>query len=251
VSDIDHFVAEIHPCLVAELQALHNGDPQPRLAMWSTKDPVTLFGAGMSGSGWDKVSGIFRSIASRWSDCTDQRVEILAAGVRATWPTRSSSNTPRCRSTASRWGHTPCGSPRSTAARMGGGRSSTATATRSRSTRARAFLAKHQRRKRSGDTRQSAGRPCPPRAVLGAALGLQPGRESCHYRAMSTSPEGSPPDTCGQRLGAVTLPVPSAGTSLTSSNWLCKQVITSRGFDRPCRTSRRIRNDAEAEVAKT
>jgi ketosteroid isomerase-like protein len=42
---------------------------------------VTLFGAGRSGRGWEQVSGIFRSIASRWSDCTDQRVEILAAGV--------------------------------------------------------------------------------------------------------------------------------------------------------------------------
>jgi len=49
--------------------------------MWSTTDPVTLFGAGMSGSGWEQVSGIFHLIASRWSDCTDQRVEILAAGV--------------------------------------------------------------------------------------------------------------------------------------------------------------------------
>ena len=73
MSDVDVFIAEIHPRLVAELQALHNGDPGPRLAMWSTEDPVTLFGAGMSGSGWHKVSGIFRSIASRWSDCTDQR----------------------------------------------------------------------------------------------------------------------------------------------------------------------------------
>jgi ketosteroid isomerase-like protein len=81
MSDVDAFLAEIHPRLVAELQALHNGDPQPRLAMWSTKDPVTLFGAAMSGSGWAQVSGIFRSIASRWSDCTDQRVELLVAGV--------------------------------------------------------------------------------------------------------------------------------------------------------------------------
>ena len=27
------------------------------------------------------MSGLFRSIASRWSDCIDQRVELLAAGV--------------------------------------------------------------------------------------------------------------------------------------------------------------------------
>jgi len=81
MSEVDGFVAEIHPRLIGELEALHNGDPRPRLAMWSTKDPVTLFGAGMSGSGWDKVSGIFRLIASRWSECTDQRVEILAAGI--------------------------------------------------------------------------------------------------------------------------------------------------------------------------
>jgi ketosteroid isomerase-like protein len=81
MSEVDDFLAEIHPRLVAELRALHDGDPQPRLAMWSTKDPVTLFGAAMSGRGWDEVSGIFRSIASRWSDCTDQRVDIVAAGV--------------------------------------------------------------------------------------------------------------------------------------------------------------------------
>ena len=79
---VEDFIAEIHPRLVAELQALHNGDPQPRLARSSPQEPVTLFGAGMSGRGiWDKVSGIFRSIASRWSECTDQRVEHLAAGV--------------------------------------------------------------------------------------------------------------------------------------------------------------------------
>ncbi len=81
MSDVEDFLAEIHPRLVAELRALHNGDPQPRLAMWSTQDPVTLFGAGMSGRGPDEVRRIFRVIASRWSDCTDQRVEILAAGV--------------------------------------------------------------------------------------------------------------------------------------------------------------------------
>lgn len=81
MSDVDDFVSEIHPRLVAELQALHNGDPQPRLAIWSNTDPVTLFGAARSASGWPQVSEVFHSIASRWSDSTDQRIEILAAGV--------------------------------------------------------------------------------------------------------------------------------------------------------------------------
>ena len=81
MSEVDDFLAEIHPRLIGELKAMHNGDPQPRLSMWSARDPVTLFGAAMSGSGWDEVSRIFRSIASRWSNCTDQRVEIVAAGV--------------------------------------------------------------------------------------------------------------------------------------------------------------------------
>jgi hypothetical protein len=44
MSDVDDFLAEIHPRLVTELQALHNGDPGPRLAMWSTNDPVTCSG---------------------------------------------------------------------------------------------------------------------------------------------------------------------------------------------------------------
>ena len=81
MSDTDDFLTETHPRMVAELQALHNGDPEPRLAMWSTHEPVTLFGAARNGRGWSEVSGIFRSIASRWSDCNDQRVEIVAAGV--------------------------------------------------------------------------------------------------------------------------------------------------------------------------
>jgi hypothetical protein len=33
MSDVDEFLAEIHPRLVTELRALHNGDPGPRLAM--------------------------------------------------------------------------------------------------------------------------------------------------------------------------------------------------------------------------
>jgi ketosteroid isomerase-like protein len=82
MSDLDDFVAETHPRLIAELQALHNGDPTPQLDSWSTQDPVTIFGARVPlRRGWDEINEALRWLASRWSDCTDQRLDLVAAGV--------------------------------------------------------------------------------------------------------------------------------------------------------------------------
>jgi ketosteroid isomerase-like protein len=82
VRDLDAFLAETHLRLITELQALHNGDPNPQLQAWSTQDPVTLFGAKVPLTrGWNEISGTFRWLASRWSDCTDQRLDLVAAGV--------------------------------------------------------------------------------------------------------------------------------------------------------------------------
>jgi ketosteroid isomerase-like protein len=39
------------PRLLAADTALHNGDAAPRKAMWSTTEPVTLFGAAMMTTG--------------------------------------------------------------------------------------------------------------------------------------------------------------------------------------------------------
>ena len=73
------------PTLARQLdaeQAFINGDPEPRLAMWSTQDPVTVFGARAPlKRGWDEVSETFRWLATRWSDCTDQRLDLVAAGA--------------------------------------------------------------------------------------------------------------------------------------------------------------------------
>ena len=66
MSDLDDFLAETHPRLIAELQALHNGDPKPHLETWSTQDPVTLFGAKVPlRRGRDEVSETLRWLASR------------------------------------------------------------------------------------------------------------------------------------------------------------------------------------------
>jgi ketosteroid isomerase-like protein len=82
MNDLDGFLAETQPRLNAELKALHNGDPGPQLESWSTQDPVTLFGAKVPlRSGSDEVSQTLRWLASRWSSCTDQRLDLVAAGV--------------------------------------------------------------------------------------------------------------------------------------------------------------------------
>jgi ketosteroid isomerase-like protein len=82
MSDLDDFVAETHPRLIAELRALHNGDPGPQLETWSPQDPVTIFGAKVPlRRGWDEVSETLRWLASRWSNSTDQRLDLVAAGV--------------------------------------------------------------------------------------------------------------------------------------------------------------------------
>ena len=81
MSELDDFLTTTIARLVEEEEALHNGDVQPRLAMWSTRNPVTVFGALKNASGWDEVSRDFRWIASRFSNCTAYRFELVAADV--------------------------------------------------------------------------------------------------------------------------------------------------------------------------
>ena len=81
MSELDDFLSDVLARQVAAEEAIHNGDAAPRLAMWSTNDPVTLFGAIRSNRGWDEVSRTFRWLASRFSDCTSYRFELVAAGA--------------------------------------------------------------------------------------------------------------------------------------------------------------------------
>ena len=81
MSDLDKFLATTLVRQVQAEEALHNGDPEPRLAMWSTQDPVTVLGAVQSASGWDQVSRLFRWLGSGFSGCTSYRFELVAAGV--------------------------------------------------------------------------------------------------------------------------------------------------------------------------
>jgi ketosteroid isomerase-like protein len=49
--------------------------------MWTREDPVTLFGAWRSGTGWDQVSSVFDALAESFSDCTSYDIEVVAAGA--------------------------------------------------------------------------------------------------------------------------------------------------------------------------
>lgn len=79
MSERDAFLGSMMPRLMEAETAIHNGDAAPRLAMWSRNDPVSLFGAAFSATGWDGVSGIFKHLAEVMRDCESYEVELVAA----------------------------------------------------------------------------------------------------------------------------------------------------------------------------
>jgi ketosteroid isomerase-like protein len=81
MADVDEFVASVLPSLTAADTALHGGDAEPRMALWSRKDPLTLFGALQIKTGWREIAPVFDSVASRFSNCESFEYEVLAAGV--------------------------------------------------------------------------------------------------------------------------------------------------------------------------
>jgi ketosteroid isomerase-like protein len=61
--------------------ALHDGDPAPRLAMWSRAEPLTLFGAAVSAQGWTDIAATFEWLGRSMSACTSYENEVIAAGA--------------------------------------------------------------------------------------------------------------------------------------------------------------------------
>jgi ketosteroid isomerase-like protein len=81
MSDRDDFISWVGSRLKDAEIVLHNGDAAPRLATWSRREPVTVLGAWMSGSGPEEVGNIFRQLESSFSDCTSYSHEVVAADV--------------------------------------------------------------------------------------------------------------------------------------------------------------------------
>jgi hypothetical protein len=78
-TEVKEFLDEMLPQQVAAERAIHKGDVAPRLALWSHRDSVTLFGAALTGSGWEQLSADFTTVASWFSDSQQYNVEIVAA----------------------------------------------------------------------------------------------------------------------------------------------------------------------------
>ena len=55
MTETEQFLATMGPRITDAEIALHNGDSGPRSAMWSRAEPLTLFGAAISGRGWGEI----------------------------------------------------------------------------------------------------------------------------------------------------------------------------------------------------
>ncbi len=80
-AEVEEFLADVLPKQRAAEQAMHNGDAEPRLALWSHQDPVTLYGAKLTGSGWADLEPKFREVASWFADSVAYEFEVVAAGA--------------------------------------------------------------------------------------------------------------------------------------------------------------------------
>jgi ketosteroid isomerase-like protein len=82
MSEPDDFVAKAVSLHVTALNAAHNGDPKPYVEEWSTRDPLTVFGARSSVTGgWEAVSQAIRALVSRFTNGTPGKFEVVAADV--------------------------------------------------------------------------------------------------------------------------------------------------------------------------
>ena len=80
-TETEQFLATMLPRQRSAEQALHGGDVEPRLAQWTRRDPVTLFGAKLSATGWAALEPAFRTVASWFSDSVEYEFDVIAAGA--------------------------------------------------------------------------------------------------------------------------------------------------------------------------
>jgi ketosteroid isomerase-like protein len=81
MTDHDEFVAWVETALYDAEFALHNGDANPRRALWSRNDPVSILGAWRNANGQQEVEEVFTALEKSFSDCTSYTFELSAFDV--------------------------------------------------------------------------------------------------------------------------------------------------------------------------
>lgn len=81
MDDASAFMDEVLPQMRVADTALHSGDPAGRIGMWSQVEPLTLFGAAVTKSGWTDIRATFEWLGTTFRDCASFSIEVVAAEV--------------------------------------------------------------------------------------------------------------------------------------------------------------------------
>lgn len=81
MTDRDDFLAWVGTALHRAESSLHDGDPEPRRALWSRNEPVSVLGAWRNAVGRAEVDELFTVLGRSFSTCTSHRFELLAYDV--------------------------------------------------------------------------------------------------------------------------------------------------------------------------
>lgn len=82
MTEREEFVGWVHSALRDAEVALHNGDAEPRRALWSRTEPVSVLGAWRNALGRKEVDELFDHLGRSFTDCTSYEFELLEAEVR-------------------------------------------------------------------------------------------------------------------------------------------------------------------------
>lgn len=81
MTDRDDFIHWVRTTLYDAEVALHNGDANPRRAIWSSNEPVSILGALRNAYGQKEVEQSFRFLEDSFSNCRSWELELQACDV--------------------------------------------------------------------------------------------------------------------------------------------------------------------------
>ena len=81
MKDREDFLAWVKASLYQAELALHKGDPAPRRALWSRREPVSVLGAWRNAHGQEEIDALFAYLGRSFSNCTSFTFEVQAYDV--------------------------------------------------------------------------------------------------------------------------------------------------------------------------